>query len=427
MAINLLRAPGVRVTLIERTRRLARGAAYSTARPEHLLNVRASGMSAFADAPAHFSDWHAAHGGDTPADFARRCDYGAYCEELLARAKAQAKERLALVEGDAIDVERHGDGEHVRLADGRSVTADVVFLSIGNLAPELPSGLDASALPPGAYVADPWAQDLAAGLGDDDKVLLIGTGLTAIDAALSLDASGFRGTILALSRRGLVPRSHSHEPEAVPPRQEDVASTAANLLVQIRERASAIGWRGAVDQLRPFTQTLWRDTGVAERRRFLRHLRPWWDVHRHRIAPAISGWIGDMEKEGRLAFRAGKIVAVHREDHGACLQWRPRGSASVAEARVRRIVNCTGPSGNIGRSGEPLLVNLLAAGRIRPDPLRIGIDVAQDCRTIGREGNEQYSLLAIGPMTRGAFWEIVAVPDIRAQVAALAERLADNA
>jgi len=407
-AVNLV-AAGACVTLIERPGRLARGAAYGTRHADHLLNVRASGMSAFPDRPSHFTQWLEEEQEGGPASFAARMTYGRYVSDLLDSARG---ERLMIVEGEAVDIE----GATVRLADGRAIAADAVVLAVGNLAPDRPSVF--AGLSDGVYVADPWAGDIAGGLDPDDLVLLIGTGLTAIDAALILDAEGFRGRILALSRRGMVPRAHG-DPAPVPLLDVPPVPHCGSLLRQARAGADAMDWRLAVDRLRPVTQSLWAAASIAERRRFLRHLRPYWDVHRHRIAPEIAARIAGME---RLEFRAGRVISAEPAGEGANIGWRPRGGAA-ARIVARRIVNCTGPQSNILAAGEPLLDALVARGRIRPDPCRIGIDVDDADRTIGADGQPSDWLYAIGPMTKGAWWEIVAVPDIRTQTARLAKRL----
>ncbi len=184
----------------------------------------------------------------------------------------------------------------------------------------------------------------------------------------------------------------------------------------MRARSGEIGWRSAVHELRT------RDPGALgaaasldERRRFLRHLRPWWDVHRHKIAPAVGATIEAMQAEARLAVAAGKLVSAERRRTAARWSASGRAAATAVETlRVARIVNCTGPEIDIVRAGEPLLDALLAAGRIRPDPLahrhRRRRRVPGDRR---RRRGRARRLSAIGPVTRGTFWESVAVPDIR--------------
>lgn len=422
-AINLLRHGNDKVTLIERAERIARGAAYSTRHADHLLNVRAGKMSAFADAPSHFADWLEERGSGDAFSFAERRLYGLYLEELLANAAREAGERLRIVRDEAVSVTAEDAGEIISLASGETISADAVILSVGNLPPEVPRAIGPD-LSEDFYVADPWAGDIAAGLLKDDRLLLIGTGLTAIDAALILDSSGFEGRILAISRRGMVPRAHDRLPHDVPELAERPVGGCADLARFVRSSAERIGWQAAIDQLRPHTQMLWASAPVDERRRFLRHLRPYWDVHRHRIAPEIAGRIQAMEREGRLSFHAGKLLSVTRRETGAYVLWRPRGSSEVREFTARRIVNCTGPRGDVGRSGGALLDQLSAAGRIRPDPCRIGIDIDEGCHVIGKDGTASETLYAIGPMTRGGLWEIVAVPDLRVQTDNLARQFA---
>lgn len=425
-AIELLRHTDAQITLIERTERLARGAAYSTRHADHLLNVRAAKMSAFADAPNHFADWLAVLGAGDAAGFAQRRLYGAYIEEILSDAAVAAGERLQIVKDEVVAITSEAEGETIHLARGGTLQADAVILSIGNLAPNLPVALPPD-LPEGVYVPDPWAGDIASGLTSKDAVLLIGTGLTAIDAALTLEASGFEGRIKAISRRGMVPRPHEREVAVVPELEERPSGGLAEITRIARRNARRIGWQAAVDQLRPHTQALWASAPPETRKRFLRHLRPYWDVHRHRIAPEIGDSIAAMQRQGRLSFEAGKLASVTAAGAGARVVWRRRGEPETQEFSARRIVNCTGPRGDVTRSGEPLLDQLSESGRIRPDACRIGIDIDEDCRTLSAHGQPSLSLYAIGPMTRGALWEIVAVPDIRVQANRLAAQLAAEA
>lgn len=421
-AINLVRHGGPRATLIERRGPAARGVAYAAAHPDHLLNVRASNMSALPDDPGDFERWLAAH---HPAiqGFAPRILYGDYLGDLLDRTRAAAGDRLAMVSGEAIDVAFDGDGARVLLADGRIVAADAVVLAPGNLPPHEPASIAAAGLDADHYAADPWAGDVGRGLADDDVVLLIGTGLTMVDVALLLEAQGFRGRIVAQSRRGLLPSAHGTV-ENKRPIVERPPAVAVPLLRAVRRRAADIGWRAAVDELRPFTQDLWLAASIAERQRFLRHVRPWWDVHRHRLAPAVADRIAAMRARGQLHITAGKLAAVERDGSGLRVRWLPRGAAHARSDHFRRIINCSGPVGDLDRTADPLLQQLYRAGHIRPDPLHIGIDVSPRSEVIDAAGQANPRLIALGPPTRGTFWEIIAVPDIRRQTWSVARRFA---
>lgn len=426
-AINLLRHEGPRATLIERARdQLARGVAYSAAHPSHLLNVRAANMSALPDEPDHFVEWLVSRGGGGPDTFVSRRIYGAYLAELLKQSHIAAPGRLTIRTGEAVDIAANDDAMVIRMADGPKINADVVVLAIGNLPPHPPAHVDPDALGPDLYAADPWAADIADGLTGADEVLLIGTGLTAVDAALLLEAKGFRGRIHALSRRGLTPRVH--DPLIARPggNKERPSGTMSSLTRSVRRRADGVDWRIAVDELRPQTQRIWQAMDNAGRTRFVRHLRPFWDVHRHRLAPDVVARIDALRMADRLEIIAGKIEHARRTlARSIQIDYRPRGTDRLAQLTVRRIVNCTGPQGDVTRSEQPIIAQLRARGLIRPDALRLGIDVDDQLRAIGTDGSSHPRLYAIGPITRGSFWEIVAVPDLRMQTWRLARALSN--
>lgn len=425
-AINLLRHKGPRATLIERAPVAGEGLAYGAAHPSHLLNVRAGNMSAFPDDPSHFVRWLTERGvADAATSFAARVTYGEYLRELLAVALLQNPDRLELRNGEVTHMAETAEGMAISFADGGEMKVDAAVLAVGNLPPHDPPGFDSDVLPADLYKGDPWDPTIADDLSDEDTVLIIGTGLTMVDVALMLEAKGFGGKIIALSRRGLLPRRHS---DPTPPGKglaERPASTASALVNSVRSRGESIGWRNAVDELRPHTQGLWANASKAERGRFLRHLRPWWDVHRHRLAPQIADRIDAMLSRGQLTMMAGSTLDAIVEEGSLRAHWRPRGEREGQTLTVRRVVNCTGPLGDLNRTTDPLLLALAEAGTIRPDDANIGIDVNSAGQTISASGRANQHLYALGPMTRGAFWEIVAVPDIRRQTWDVARRLSN--
>jgi uncharacterized NAD(P)/FAD-binding protein YdhS len=250
-------------------------------------------------------------------------------------------------------------------------------------------------------------------------VLLIGTGLTMVDLALSLDSAGHRGRVVALSRRGQVPRSHADfDPTAV-----DLADLPSGDLVGLwrwlRRRSAEVGWRAAVDSLRPHSHVLWQGLDLDRQRRFLRHARPWWDVHRHRIAPDVAATVARMVAEGRLEIVAGRVTAARAAQDSVEVEIRRRGAATPHAERFAYVINCTGPLHSIARTRDPLLRSLLDAGEVSPDHLGIGIAVDEQSCAMGAD-----RLWALGPLTKGRYWEIIAVPDIREQAAAVAQDVA---
>jgi uncharacterized NAD(P)/FAD-binding protein YdhS len=260
-------------------------------------------------------------------------------------------------------------------------------------------------------------------------VLLTGTGLTMVDVAMSLLDQGHTGPILALSRRGLLPRPH--KPSAA---MSDGAAQAfptsslqmLRLLRQEARRAEAEGgsWPPIIDELRPFARDVWQAMSLAEKARFLRHARPWWEVHRHRMPPAVAERIAHARGEGRLKVQAGRIRGFDIAGDRVRVTYRLRGSDSLQEVEVARVVNCSGPGADYARIADPLVRSLLEQGSARADLLRLGLDVTSNCALLHRDGGVSRRVFAVGPVTKGAFWEITAVPDIRRQCELLAEHLA---
>jgi len=184
----------------------------------------------------------------------------------------------------------------------------------------------------------------------------------------------------------------------------------------LRKRGAEVGWRAAVDSLRPHSHPLWQNLTGDEQRRFLRHARPWWDVHRHRIAPEVAAIVARAVAEGRLEIVAGRILAARDTASGIEVDYRRRGASELRTETFGFAFNCTGPLHSIARSKDPLLRSLLDAGHVRPDHLGIGLEIDGTCRA----GEH---LWAMGPLTKGRYWEIIAVPDIREQAAAVAESI----
>jgi uncharacterized NAD(P)/FAD-binding protein YdhS len=429
MAAHLLRddPQGISVTVVEQRAQLGRGLAYGGGNPNHLLNVRAANMSAFVDDHEHFRRWLAARGklgasdGEDGFRFVPRGVYGDYLEGLLAghlRADG-ARAPLSVVRGFACRVKQTTVGVEVALTAGGSVRADVAILACGHEA----------AVEDGPLHLSPWTEPVGGDAPADSSLLILGTGLTMVDTATALRERGHRGRIVAVSRRGLIPHAH-RDVEALPidagvaPLDRDLATICRWLRGLVRQAQAQGGdWRSVVDGLRPHTQTIWRIMSPRMRRRFLEHARPWWDTHRHRMAPWIAERISAMIDSGQLEIIAGKIVATAPNGGGARVAVRRRGSSEIAYFEVSRIISCKGVH-SVGREhANPLLASLFAEGSARMDALGVGVDVDDNCALVDRQGRASRRLFAIGPMSQAAFWEIIAVPDIRLQTAQLARYL----
>lgn len=416
------RENGPRVTLIERGR-FGPGLAYSTKDRAHLLNVRAANMSAYADKPEDFAHWLKSKTGAEPTAFATRRRFGEYAETVLKRAeRARLFGGFKRLRDEAVSCRAGSGWWEVTTASGKRLEANAVVLALGNQSVSHPSVFTESGVEP----LTPWDARALQRVGRGD-VLLIGAGLTMIDVALSLSGNARVKTIYALSRRGLTPRMHLDPPMPAPATPLQLPPKLSDALHEFRREVRAMAERGepwqlAVDRMRSVTPALWRALPLDEQQRFLRHLRVWWDVHRHRAAPEIAAKAHALHESGRLRVLAGEIVSVAKAGRTIEVFHRQRGSLVRHRLDVAAVVNCTGANPDLTRSSDVLISQLIGEGVARPHANGYGFDLDENARVIGASGVAQPGIYAIGPVTQGAFWESTAVPEIRARAAAIAEQ-----
>jgi len=428
LAAQLLRKSGgsVSVVLIERGERLGRGVAYSTECDEHLLNVRARNMSGYPDDPGHFLEWARLNhdSSASPDDYLPRPVYGRYVGSLLQQAIERHPGQIEHVQDEAVSIARVGETAEIHLRSGRKLFADKVVIALGNFPPgdlRLPGRTPHSQ----RYVSNPWKSSALGDVAEEKSVLLVGSGLTSVDVAITLRERGFRGIIHVLSRRGLLPQTHKATAIWPPFWDEQSSRTVRGLLRLIRTQVEAAegggsGWRAVIDSLRPFTQEIWRSLSFKERRRFLRHVRPYWDVHRHRIAPAIGARLNAQIQNGQIKTHAGRISAYAEDMDGVEVTYRDRESGHVERLRVHRVINCTGPESDCRKMDDLLMTDLMRQKLARPDPLFLGLDVSRDGALIDAHGEVSQVLYAIGPVRKGSLWETIAVPELRVQASEMA-------
>ena len=432
LAVQLLRrAPSLSIAVVDKGPVPGRGLAYSTKYSCHLLNVPAGNMSALPEEPNHFLHWAKANYGRTvqATTFLPRPFYGQYVGSLLERATGHGSAgNLHWIHGEVSSVVREQSRIQLQLTDGSKLSAQSLVLSVGNFPPanlNIP-GLDADSR---RCVRSPWS---AAALRDTPKngdVLLIGSGLTSVDLAVALKSEGFAGHIHILSRRGLMPQTHRRTGTWRQFWDEQSPRTTRGLVRLVREQVRAasdtgVDWREVIDSLRPVTQQIWQSLSLAERRRFLRHVRSYWEVHRHRVAPEIGYTIARLIREGQAIVYAGRVTNYRESPDHVEVELHDRTTGDIRILSVDRVINCTGPETDCRRIEDPLIKNLVAQGLARPDPLFLGLDVDLEGALIDSSGRPSTALYVIGPARKGSLWETIAVPELRTQASELAEHLA---
>ena len=456
LAAHLLRrsATPAGITVIERVPTPGLGLAYATPNPAHLLNVPADNMSAFPDDPGHFLDWLATREGQSAPlphrdAFVPRARYGAYVRDVLAQARAAAPPHVMfdVLHAEALGAATTGSGVQVRLSDGQTLAADAVALCVGHFPPAPPSLRAPEVYASPRFIGDPWDHAAIAGVDPQATVLVLGTALTMVDTVLSLEDQGHRGRIVAVSRRGLLPHRHGPtQPFASFLGRREMPRTVLDLMIALRDdvrraRAQGLDWRSAVDGLRAHHHRIWQALPMEERRRFLRHARPFWEVHRHRIAPEVADRIDAARRSGRLEVRAGRLRGLELTAHGIDAvidtpRSRLRGLDGPAHGTVAAgdgglvwrlsagaMINAVGPACDYARIRHPLVRSLLDQGLARPDPLRLGLDVTEEGALIDARGTPSDRLFAFGPAAKAPFWEMTAVPELRGHCAQAARRL----
>ena len=421
--------PDYVIYLFDKTGRFARGPAYAATDTPHLLNVRSVNMSAFPDDPGHFERWLANEGAHMAHEtvsteagrFASRRLYGRYLRALLYQEIEASGGRVRLGADDVIGLSPTAEGWRLRCSSGRELIASGIVLAIGNLPSKQPCD--------GVVYHDPWTHDATARLRPDEPVLIVGTGLTMIDLALGVRDRGFTGPIIALSRRGLVPQCHAEAGPVWPcPEFSSEERRSLRLLLRrLRTEIDAasrqgIGWRAVIDGLRPATAALWRGMPPAERSRFLRHLRPYWDSHRHRMAPALAAEFAALRAYGDLHIKRGRVQSVTLHDGAALVVIRDRSAGVPESLTVQRVIYATGAGA--GAAGDGLIESLVAAGLARTDRHGMGLEVTDTLEIIGDDDTVTPRAWALGPIVQGVFWECTAVPDIRVQARAIAAEVA---
>ncbi len=435
--MHLLRAAGgaLRVGLVEQiAAQEGRGVAYGTDCPNHLLNVPAGKMGAFASDPGHFHRWLTARGFPAgEASFVPRQWYGSYVRAVLDEAETASMGRLVRIHEEARDLEREPDGTWtVHLSHRRRLCARAVVLALGNFAPGDPVLADKRFHTHPHYLRNPWSAETISRLSGPGDMLILGSGLTALDLLQSLRPAKYDGCIHVLSRRGLFPQPHRAGVAPYPPflHAGSLPGTLRETMQLVRRevrKATAAGscWRAVVDSLRPVSQTLWARLPRPERSRFLRHVRPHWESHRHRAAPEALAVKEELEREGRLLCHRGRIISITGEPHARSLEVRflPRFSDTPRTLRVAYVVNCTGPECNYHQLRGSLVVNLFARGLAHPDPLLLGLNTADDGALLDESGGAVPGLFTLGSPRKGGLLETTAVPELRAQAEEIARRL----
>jgi uncharacterized NAD(P)/FAD-binding protein YdhS len=416
------------VYLFEKTGLFGAGDAYRTPFSYHLLNARAGDMSALEDEPQHFVNWLQQHvhddlETDAPVgrQFVPRIWYHQYLTTMLNEVQQHGKVELQLLPAEVIDVESQGNQVKVVMRDQKNLMVDKVVLALGN---NPPSKLPFAVSPDMHCIENPWDYTSLNNIPADEPVMIIGTGLSMVDAVLTLHHQKHRGKITAVSRRGLLPLPHTEQCAAIKFDAATLPTDVRSMMKALRAEAKKIteqggDWRGMMSALRTQLPALWQRTGEKCRKQFLRHVLPYWNIHRHRVHVKLYDLLMNMREQGQFEVLAGRVLSAHDGQ----VRVRLRQSRVEREIPVKHIVNCMGSS--FEPSEQPLLQSLLQRQMAKLDTLQLGMEVAADYALKAHSGEASANCYVLGPPMRGEVWECIAVPEIRKQCKSLARTLLD--
>lgn len=443
-AIHLLQnAPsGTTICLVEQDRyRMHRGVAYGSQLPFQPLNVPAASMSLFPDKPHDFYTWLTEHQHKygqhlslpvRETDFIPRHIFGDYLKARLLEAEARKGQDITFsrVYDEAVAVKREDAAFRIELGNGEAIQADKVVLAFGNFLPANLPIPHQEFYQSDLYVASPWSAKALANLPAEAPVLLIGSSLTMVDLVGSLQAQGHKGTIYVVSRHGLLPQPCDTDmpyplKTNLPLRDGLSALEAFRFIKREVKRAEANGytWRDVLDALRDDIPVIWQAFSASEKKAFLRHLRPYWETHRHRMPASSAALLQQLRVEGQLEVIAASIVDMQQIGERACVTLKRRKSAHQEELTVAWVINCTGPQSDFAKIQAPLVRQLQADGLIVPDELKLGLVTTPGGALQGNVGHTIAGLYTLGPSRKGMLYESTALREIRQQAHDLAQEL----
>ncbi|QDA61234.1 FAD/NAD(P)-binding protein [Hymenobacter jejuensis] len=439
LAMQLAQLPGGpydwNVHLVEPRPLLGPGLAYTARRPEYLLNVQSEFLSPFPDQPNHFVEWlQENHMAVCEDHFCPRQLYGRYLQEMVSAILPKPAANGMQFSwhpqaGVLAKVAPDGQSAQVRFSSGRELRSDMVVLALGNFPPIAPTGHSDQHLVHPRYHGNPWAPGALRDIGPQDSVLLIGSGLTAVDILLGLRDDGHRAPIKVVSRHKRWPAAHVRADVSYPSfYEEELAglTTVVEVLRVVRKHVreaaeQGIDWRPVLDSLRPDTGKIWAAWPLQEQKRFLRHLVSLWTVLRHRSPPQNATIVREMVGKGSVVMQAGRVKQI--EERGDDLAVLVEKGQTQEWLLARHVISCTGPLLDYSIIADPLVKSMREEGYLVPDPLHLGILTDENGALLNTEGEVSELFFTLGPSRRPAYFESTSVPELREQAVALAQHL----
>ncbi len=435
--INRAKNP-LHIILINKNYPLVKGIAYGTTDEKHLLNVAAGKMSAFVDNPDHFVQWIKSKKScnkyvtdDLPLAYLPRSIYGEYLNSIFEDAVKQKPSfvECTILNDEAKDIVPMVNKYNVVLHGNKAITADKIILATGNFPPQSLPIKDERFYTSKNYFGNPWNASATEDIRPDDTILVLGTGLTMMDTALSIVKDNFHGKIVALSKNGLLPLFHKKRkpyPQILddlrpPYRLQELYEVYFKHIEEVLAQGNSA--EALMDAIRPKVQEIWMSLSTAEKIQFMDHVKPFWNVTRHRASQQVHEAITKLIEKNILFISAGRLISMTEAGNSIEIIFREKKTLKNKIIRVNRVINCTGPETDITKINDELIRNLLNRGFIAPDELKLGVNALPDGAILQGDNSLSKFLFTIGTNLKGILWESTAVPELRLQAQQLATEL----
>ncbi len=430
------------ISVIEPRETVGAGLAYSTTDPEHRLNAPDMVHFVTPDDQQQLRRWFEEQGGaryDAEAEmadgplFLRRFDFGRFvAEQFISHQNANpSRATIDHIRDRAIDMVKQGASFRIMLESGEDIVANLVVVATSNERPSVPAPFAETVLEHPGFIANPWNIEAVQEISKDARLLFVGTALTAADLIVTRLRLGHRGPITALSRRGFRSTRRTAAGAAYTEpfwnritrgtslfvakhgRQKRLLDVVAALRADIRA-AAARGepWQLPFDDLRDSVWQVWPHLPLSEKRRFMRHLRTRYDVHRFRLPPQVEGKLDIAIARGQLRYRAAHIMSVLAPGDAITVATQDRYSGELRSDMFDAVINCTGPEPRPDRTDNPFMQALIANRLARVHPVGVGFDVDNNCSAINANGASDPCLRIFGPLTIGQFGDPQGTPFI---------------
>ena len=441
------------IIIIEPSKTMARGVSFSTQDSDHRLNGPSNIQFLYPEDIESFTKW-LEHSGTLLKDhsakindgriYARRRDFGKYVEQELFNhtKKNVSNSTISHYQDIAVSISRKKNTWYIFLNQLSSILVDKVIITPSNFLPSIPIELSPITKDP-RFFSNPWSCDFSNKIKAGARVLIIGTGLTMSDMAITLLRDHKKIKITAISRRGLLPQRQREtlpqEPlwdalmRPIPNFIENHGShnSVFRIFKIFRENVAKlkdknIEWQVAFDDIRDAAYKLWPSLSIKEKGKYFRHLSPWYESHRFRLPPQTAQKLDDYKQQGKINYYAGSIIRVEVKNNFIQIHLRLRHNQEIVIENFDNVINCTGPERDPRKINNPIFAQLIDDGYATPSPFGMGFEVNNKYQSISLDKSPIKGLFFLGPLTRNAFGEINGIPTLIKQIYTAVKYISQN-